>query len=272
MPKYHINVNNESKPCDADTRKCPYQHFATAEDAQNEIQRTEAESIWNEYPPTNPQAIKKLAQHAYSETRVPRDFKGDEKQLKQAYIDGFIEAYNNTNIAVPEQPTDNEVGKADTVQQLVNYWNIAGKNKGRDVQETKLEDFPTKSLSHFYHKETEEDIYPFRNKRMLLNPIKRGEKIVIPAGTRYSTTAKEGSGVTKKKLVIKVADSFEGYTDGSVGKRFMITPQVRYAGSGGYWRAITVTPEILLLNKKAIVEKSTKKTIVPIKRGSHFFG
>lgn len=78
-----------------------------------------------------------------------------------------------------------------------------------------------------------------------MNPFKRGDTVIVPAGTPY--TYRGAFGVTKREQTITVSQVFQGYEHD--GRK--VWPQLGFAGRGGYWKDVRVTPELLERNGKA---------------------
>lgn len=99
----------------------------------------------------------------------------------------------------------------------------------------------------------------FGSTRLLKQPFKRGDTIVIPAGTKYNAwdaNGNDASGEFSAPREITINDTFNSWVDGG-GDWVNIHPaQVSYAGPHGYWRDIVLTPEIVAMNGKAVYEEA----------------
>jgi len=74
------------------------------------------------------------------------------------------------------------------------------------------------------------------------NPFRRGDEIVLPAGTKivYTTHPSNPKHLSRKQTVRVVdADPAYGETD---------LPRIWWAGQGGYWRVVEATPEVIRAN------------------------
>lgn len=185
---------------------------------------------------------------------------GGLRNQQDAFVEGFMDAYaageednyytyRNLHMATEGELADEayQIGKARASYFLRNINN----------------DWATQPMSHYGDNDT-----PFEKYRPVHNPFTRGQKVKLPAGTRFKTTSKEGSGITNRAITITVHFSHEGYTDGSVGKRFFSPASISYAGSGGYWREVAITPEILDYNNLPVYETEVNG-VTPMK--SHRF-
>lgn len=87
--------------------------------------------------------------------------------------------------------------------------------------------------------------------RPMKTPFKRGDKVVLPAGTVVSSTRGEDKLLTRKQTVT-VHMTYPGYygerrtPDGWV--RTLVPPTVTWAGSGGYWMDARVDADVLAAN------------------------
>ena len=88
---------------------------------------------------------------------------------------------------------------------------------------------------------------------LLTVPFQKGESIVVPAGSEYTTTAPGslGSFTTKRKQTIVVSHTLRAWPQRHLkGGRSVLTvlpPKIVFAGAGGYWKEVTVTEELLEL-------------------------
>lgn len=79
----------------------------------------------------------------------------------------------------------------------------------------------------------------------------RGRKVTIPAGTIIRTTHPQNGPVrvAKKTHTVTLHMAADGWIDrahGSEGK--VIFPTISWAGAGGYWCDVQVTPELAAAN------------------------
>jgi hypothetical protein len=95
-------------------------------------------------------------------------------------------------------------------------------------------------------------------REVLANPFKAGEKITIPSGTIFTSTAPTLKGRQKVKRAHKVTvvDSIPARVqprNSEKGSKVLVRPvRVRAKGSGGYWKDITLTEKIVKLNGKPL--------------------
>ena len=86
------------------------------------------------------------------------------------------------------------------------------------------------------------------------NPFSRGQVITIPAGTPFTTThpGRDGVQVTGRKQQVKVHSVNDGYVqrwdERNIPRGTVHLPEVTWPGTGGYWKDIQVTPELLAAN------------------------
>lgn len=102
--------------------------------------------------------------------------------------------------------------------------------------------------------------------KVLVNPFKKGEKVVVPAGATFTSTNPQmvGKQTSKRKVTNEVEVVFEPYAKarfiGSRGTSIVSVtpPRIYCAGTGGYWKEITVTEEMILLNGKTVEYKEVR--------------
>lgn len=91
---------------------------------------------------------------------------------------------------------------------------------------------------------------------VLVNPFTKGEKVIIPAGAKFTTTHPRlvGTQETKRKVTNEVECVFSSYAKMRLTGRGSVTsvrpPSIYCAGTGGYWKDIVITEEIIRLNGK----------------------
>ena len=92
------------------------------------------------------------------------------------------------------------------------------------------------------------------------NPIRRGQTITIPAGTPFTTThpQRDGVQVTGRRQQITVHSVNDGYVqrwdDRDMPRGTVHLPEVIWPGTGGYWKHVQVTPELLAANDLPALE------------------
>lgn len=95
-------------------------------------------------------------------------------------------------------------------------------------------------------------------REVLTNPFKAGERITIPSGTVFTSTAPTAKGrqVVKRAHKVTVMDSIPARVqprNSEKGSKVLVRPvRVRAKGSGGYWKDITLTEKIVRLNGKPL--------------------
>jgi hypothetical protein len=104
------------------------------------------------------------------------------------------------------------------------------------------------------------------------NPFEKGEKIVIPAGTAFTSTDPSIKGLqhTQTKRTYEVHHAHAGYSDGSVGKLYLSPPSVTSTGTGGYWKDFIVTPAVVEANGQEVYSQSLGDIGEDWARGSRF--
>lgn len=84
------------------------------------------------------------------------------------------------------------------------------------------------------------------------NPFVKGDTVIIPKGTVvHSTNPSKSEYVTKRNQKVNVFMAGNGWveTDRYYGDVGMVKlPRVSWAGTGGYWCDVQVTPEFLAAN------------------------
>lgn len=102
----------------------------------------------------------------------------------------------------------------------------------------------------------------------IANPFGRGDTVVIPAGTvvhrpTHPDPSMRSKTLTRKQTVTLFSATpgwvertyYTTMRDGSVAEAGMVVlPQVSWAGSGGYWCDVQVTPELCAANGVAVPE------------------
>lgn len=95
-------------------------------------------------------------------------------------------------------------------------------------------------------------------RQVLSNPFKAGENIQIPAGVTFTSTAPTAKGrqVVKRGHKVTVQSVIPPRVQprkSEKGANFLVRPsRIRAKGSGGYWKDITLTEEIVRLNGKSL--------------------
>lgn len=103
--------------------------------------------------------------------------------------------------------------------------------------------------------------------KVLVNPFRKGDTIKIPSGATYTTTKPgvDGRVATKRNQSIEVFLSHTGSIDRyfDVEKSFpesaiaysserqnvlVGTPSISFAGTGGYWKDVELTEDIIAFN------------------------
>lgn len=84
------------------------------------------------------------------------------------------------------------------------------------------------------------------------NPFKRGDTIRIPSGTVVRTTrSSRPRYVLSKAQTVEIAHANKGHInrhESRLPAGAVLLPEIVWAGSGGYWRRVQVTPELAALN------------------------
>ena len=86
------------------------------------------------------------------------------------------------------------------------------------------------------------------------NPFKRGQAVLIPAGTPIRSTqggdkGRKNSGRNNTVTAYFVhGGHVDLWNDYGKGLGYVILPEVTWAGTGGYWHTVQVTPELCAAN------------------------
>lgn len=89
-----------------------------------------------------------------------------------------------------------------------------------------------------------------RTENSIVNPFARGQRLIIPAGTPVRTThpRRRHGYFTKRATTITVARASNGWidlwNDTKKGRGYVHLPVITWAGTGGYWCDVKVTPEL----------------------------
>lgn len=248
MSNYPQHISSRGKPadCHAQPGNCPLKHFATVAEANNAILLENA-GINIELPPSSKfpadptnKAEVYIQALEYAKTDLwSSKFREEEKEYAQAFYNAYV---NKETEHVYKRKNMYDLTKEEMTAEAV----ASGKARASYLLKLEKEDvkFLDGNLSYFGKEE-----YPFAKYHMLKNPFKNGQKVVIPAGTRYKND--KGEMVeTKRKISIIVDFTNKGYVDGSVWKRFANPPVI----SGKSRRYYAVTPEILKANALPVTE------------------
>lgn len=93
-----------------------------------------------------------------------------------------------------------------------------------------------------------------KHRNLIENPFHDGQEVWIPEGTAFTSThpSKVGPQVTKRGYYVTVRMARAGHVDlwndAGRGRGYVMLPQVTWAGSGGYWMDVKVTPEFCEAN------------------------
>lgn len=131
----------------------------------------------------------------------------------------------------------------------------AGHSRAAYTLRAKESDFITEPIAFYGDHEK----YPFADRRMLDNPFTKGQPIILPRGTTY--TSRGRGGAKGRTVKTTVHSTYNGYTDGSVGKLFVRPGSITVVGAGSYFQDIIVTPELLLANNLPIFESPVNGVI-----------
>lgn len=87
----------------------------------------------------------------------------------------------------------------------------------------------------------------------VVNPVKRGSKLTVPAGTVvHSTNPSKRQYVLKRAQTVLVHHAPDGWIDTvnhfGQGDGYVSLPTISWAGTGGYWCDVQVTPEVAAAN------------------------
>jgi hypothetical protein len=96
--------------------------------------------------------------------------------------------------------------------------------------------------------------------RFVTNPFKRGDEILLPAGTEYTTGFDTNGGVATKKLTkpvrVKIDQSFGNWADTNGDRLYLHPAQISYSTSPrAPWRDVVITPELLSANGRETFEE-----------------
>lgn len=92
-----------------------------------------------------------------------------------------------------------------------------------------------------------------RNSRDLLNPFKKGETIIIPAGTKFYTDNPdvESPQKTTRSQMVEVDDVFGTATD-----KFVHEPDITHLAISGYTKRFVLSRAILRENNQSIAYRT----------------
>lgn len=93
-----------------------------------------------------------------------------------------------------------------------------------------------------------------RTPNTITSPFTRGQKVLIPAGTRLRSThpGKDGVYLSKRAQTVTVHHTSPGHVDlwndHKKGVGFVCLPTLTWPGTGGYWVDARITPELCEVN------------------------
>lgn len=266
--KYHVSSSGEAAVCTATVRACPLggQHFDSLEQAQFAADlKSKGQPPKRVITPTvttfprvdEPKFIENQA-HLWLEHDGSLGNIYGKPEARAAYIEGFRDGITGKSAAAetfPERNPDDLTARAREI----------GVRRGILTSRASEKDFLTQSFRAYsegvsghenytvrFSNGSKQTVKPNAQREIyvhaLHNPFKKNDKVVIPAGTPYSSL--EGNGVTKRKVTIDVSSVHTSYSDGSVGKRsFSAAAVTAYSG-----KSYNLTPEIISMNGKPVYE------------------
>lgn len=89
----------------------------------------------------------------------------------------------------------------------------------------------------------------------LRNPFTKGDQVRLPAGTIVHTMHPSRHSYTLRRAqTITVHHTSDGYVNVFDRRGFgqTVLPELTWAGTGGYWNRVQVTPELCVINEVAI--------------------
>lgn len=281
MAKYHISLNGEPALCKARTKPCPRaEHYDSLEKAQHVAELAhEAFEEAIEYPRSTANFVKSQAKafwdmdgqfaslsnvyvHAgYSEKSVKEE---RFKDYRSGFEAGLAAEARESESALAQYKHDNDPGNlyppvldGEIEPPLIDdtaY--LMGFARAQRIRHADRDEFVTENIVDrgLRGGETRQK---YGKARFLRQPFKRGDTIVVPAGTKFHSWDAEDNDVYdefKEAREIKINDTFDPYIDGSSDWVQLHPAQVSYAGPHGYWRDIVLTPEIVAMNGKPVYE------------------
>jgi hypothetical protein len=134
--------------------------------------------------------------------------------------------------------------------------NVVYRSGFRAGQVAKLAENPDNHLrrSHGYYIANDADRQKLtdalKDKVFTRNPFSRGDDVMVPAGTPFTSTDPNIKGVqfTKVNRKYKVHGNNQGYTHGGIDKMFIEPGEITSTGTGSYWKRFVVTHEMVSAN------------------------
>lgn len=93
------------------------------------------------------------------------------------------------------------------------------------------------------------------SENIIRNPFTKGDKVRLPAGTVVHTMHPSRDSYTLQRAqTIIVHHTSDGYVNVFDRRSFgqVVIPELTWAGTGGYWNRVQVTPELCVINEVAI--------------------
>lgn len=300
MATYHISLSGEPALCKARMRPCPRsEHYESLEKAQHVAELAhEAYAKALEYPRAasfrfrqNQARIFWELDSGFGSSNSPYSKSGLTSKYVDAlrfadYKSGFEEGLESRNYAEAAAArsakafaalalADDEYGSGDegydgdfAAQDDEEYDETAfklGFTRGQRIKDADRDEFVTENVVDRTLRGGEVR-RKYASARFLQQPFKRGETIVVPAGTQFHSWDAEGNdvyGELREAREVQVNDTFAASIDGGPnggpnsgdGEWIHLHPaQVSYAGPNGQWRDIVLTPEIIAMNGKPVYE------------------
>ena len=115
-----------------------------------------------------------------------------------------------------------------------------------------------------------QEISKHQNDVLTHNPFKKGDTVVVPAGTPFTSTDPSIDGVqhTKVSKSYKVHGAHQGYADAKADSIYIRPATVNSTGAGGYWKDFVVTPELVSGNGHELLGQSLGDSAESRLRGS----
>ena len=277
MTKYHVNTEGDVAACRATKSPCPFGselHFEDKAEAQQAAEQYISERIaLEEFPKLHDPAEVEAQARIYFEEdqwygRRNHPYRhytdGDARRFKD-YLAGFQTGVKLSSAEGPRaehlwatNPIRSRPGTADEFDASAFRFGFARAQRMKDKSlKDENKGFLDHKISDYNVDHRQGAAQKYDDVLFLHNPFRAGEKILIPAGTTYTSGSGKSAVTTQttKPQWVRIAIPSRGYVNGSVGKIFLHPAEISYAATpNAPWRHVVLTPELLSANGEKTYE------------------
>lgn len=273
---YHVNPEGKADLCRVTTGTCPFKdtpglgelHFESKAEAQVAAERyVEERANLEEFPRTyDPSFIFKQARayfhqdKSFAASNNPYHNAGlpdaEERRFRD-YEAGFEAGIKEEG---DEEPRRERLRETSPIRPGAGMFDRTAFRMGW-ARALRMRDEAGQFLKTEVRVSGQEARAQYTKARFIANPFKRGDEILLPAGTEYTTGFDTNGGVSTKKLTkpvrVKIDQAFGNWADTNGGNLYLHPAQVSYSTSPrAPWRDVVVTPELLSANGRETFEEA----------------